>query len=84
MIACEMLAKDWLDFSCYCLQCPHMWMNRTAPGHARLIQYGDAMMAVEHVKAVRIASMYPYLMVAVPCLPRGWEVIVSLLPACFR
>lgn len=43
-----------------------------------------AMMAVEHVKAVRIASMYPYLMVAVPCLPRGWEVIVSLLPACFR
>ena len=32
----------------------------------------------------RIASMYPYLMVAVPCLPRGWEVIVSLLPACFR
>lgn len=61
-----------------------MWMNRTAPGHARLVQYGDAMMAVEHVKAVRIASMYPYLMVAVPCLPRGWEVIVSLLPACFR
>lgn len=40
MIACEMLAKDWLGFSCYCLQCPHMWMNKTAPGHARLVQYG--------------------------------------------
>lgn len=35
-----MLAKDWLDFSCYCLQCPHMWMNKTATGHARLVQYG--------------------------------------------
>lgn len=43
--------------------------SKTAPGHARLVQYGDAMMAV-HVKAMRIASMYPYLMVAVPCLPR--------------
>ena len=27
-------------------------MNKTAPGHARLVQYGDAMMAVEHVKAM--------------------------------
>ena len=79
-----MLAKDWLDFSCYCLQCPRMWMNKTAPGHARLVQYGDAMMAVEHVKAMLGLPSCIRPDSAVPCLPRGSEVIVSLLPTCFR
>lgn len=82
MIACEMLVKGY--FLLLSAMSTYVDGSKTATGHARLIQYGDAMMAVEHVKAVRIASMYPYLMVAVPCLPRGWEVIVSLLPACFR
>lgn len=58
MIACEMLAKDWLGFSCYCLQCPHMWMNKTAPGHARLVQYGVGWWLLACESDAWIASMY--------------------------